>query len=338
MNCITFDPPVHHADLRITIDFNSFEVRSGNLFGGIKYLSHGIHLISFGFADSEDAARYGYWFEIGPEYEYYCIEFDQQSGLFKLVSVFDRAKFEEKSRKIHPFMVSYPQIEDLDSSWSSFTNYIHKDQIRGILNNNSGYMDSSMTSLEEIKWLRTKLNQQPSNDEPFFNYTVIKFKSSDAIRDDHKMEDFLDKSYYLNNKIIKRDYQGHLNRLFGELQFSFLSVLLFGNYGSSLQWHNLIELICFSSEVDANTIKRIDQCVSLQLKRLSDEHSILLNEDMWKRCFASSFHCNDLPRIKEAIEPFFLEIADKSNDGDDHDDEDDEYKPTVAGGVYYQRV
>lgn len=334
MSCVVFNPPVSNYDLQIAIDFSSFEVKAGNGFGGIKNLPEGIHVISFTSqtgANSSESIRYGYWFEVGTHSNNYYAQYDETEQIYKLMQEPDCEKYVEISHRFHSLMVNYPQIEEIDHTWLEFTEYVRMDQVSKILGSHPGYADSSMTTLEEIRWLNEKLKQGQKNDTPFFKYTTVKFKSRDAIRDDRKMEDFLDKSYYLNEKIVKREYQGHINRLLGELQMAFLNVILFGNYGSSLQWHNLIELVCFSSEVDRKTIERLDKCVAQQLHKLPEEYHTLINEDVWQRCLVKSFQSGSLTRTREAMQ----EVLPSIDSGFPSDEDDD--KPTIAGGVYYQR-
>lgn len=347
MNTILCSSDIPPVNLNVGIDQYSFEIKAGSPFKGIKNIPDGIHVIHFGTTSQEenDSIRYGYWFEYPGDYR---IHYDDKSETFKLIREMDHEKYDRMVERHHPFMVNYPKIEE-DALWVELTKYITWDQIKGTINAEPAYVDSSMTSFEESQLLRETLQKGHhdgghADDDKFFQYTKIKFKSRDAIRDHCKMEDFMDKSYYLNKVIIGRDFKGHIGRLIGELQFSFLNAMIYGNYGSSLQWHNIIELICLSSSVDSATIKSLDHILTLQLKNFPQEYvDVLLNENMWHKCLTDSYQSNNLPHTKRILEeriPSFFTSDDgieEDHDDDDDDDEDDEYKPTIAGGVYYCR-
>lgn len=109
-------------------------------------------------------------------------------------------------------------------------------------------------------------SNEEKNQERTLNFTMIKFKSKEAIRIGHEMNDFQDKSFYLNEIILKKYYDSSIDNLFGELQFAFLNTILFCNYASSLQWHNILELICFSKQVEQEKIDELDHILQVQIK------------------------------------------------------------------------
>lgn len=343
MNSILCSSSIPAVDFNVGIDQYSFEIKAGSTFSGIKNIPDGIHVIHFGSTSQEenDSIRYGYWFEYPSNYR---MHYDDKSEMFKLIREMDHDKYDRMVERYLPFMVNYPKIDE-DAMWIDLTKYITWDQIRSIINAEPAYVDSSMTSYEEIQLLRKTLpkSDYAADVDNSFQYTKIKFKSRDAIRDHCKMEDFMDKSYYLNKVIIGRDFKGHVGRLIGELQFSFLNAMIYGNYGSSLQWHNLIELICLSSSVDTTTIKRLDHILTLQLKNFPQEYvDVLLNENVWHKCLTDSYQSDSLPQTKKLLKeiiPSFLtsDGGIEDYDEDNSNEEEDEYEPTVAGGVYYCR-
>ena len=251
MNCVPFtSAPI---DVIIGIDQYSFNVKANQPFQGIKNIPTGhIHVIHFQHAD-DSSMRYGYWFDcsMGNFYVWY----NDSEGLFRMKEELDDAKFENI---VHDFeerqaMVSYPRIDE-DDTWYKLIEFVQVDKIREVVRqkeNQFFYVDSSMTTVQENELLKFSLQKAGSkmengdDEDPAdcLNYTITNFKSREAIRPGHEMEDFLDKSYYLNTVMLRGVFRNSYNNYFGELQFAFLNAMFFGNYGSSLQWHAMIELI-----------------------------------------------------------------------------------------------
>lgn len=340
MRAIIFGSKVQPRDVTIGIDQFSFEVKAGNPFCGVKNIPDGIHVIHFSSSDEEtECVRYGYWFE---ETKGRYLQFDQTSGAYSMLKESDDTKYDTMIEMHSHLMVSYPKIED--TNWSELTSCITYEQIQTFTSNEIPYVDSSMTTQEESRVLDGKLkNRDNQQSAPHFDYTNIQFKSHDAIRDTHRMEDYMDKSHYLNHVIVARSYKGHINRLLGELQFAFCNALLFGNYGSSLQWHSIVELVTFSTQVSTNLIKRLDSILALQLETLPDEYcATLINQEMWLRCLTVSHMSSKLPRTKRVYDNKFNSTSsDEDSESDHHlpniDSDEDEDEPTVVSGVYYVR-
>lgn len=312
-------------DIVVGIDSVTFELRKGQPFGGIKNIPPGIHVVHWG----DESMRYGYWFDTQQKY---CIRYTEA---FELVRVSDDDTYEKELASHWQFMVTYPEIKQ----WQQLAQYVSQEQVHNITGSALGYADSSMTTAEETELLNRTLAGSRSTasapvDEHKFHYQMVKFKSSQAIREDHKQEDFLDKSYYLNHVLLPQVYNHRFDRLLGEMQFAFLNAMVFGNYGSSMQWHTLIELICLSSRVSSDTMSRVDRVLSLQLASLQQEYvDFLLNPAVWDRVLNDSFQRGHLGLTREMLDrraPDLLEEVQR-------DDESDDFQPTVVGGVYYRQ-
>lgn len=370
------------VEVIIGIDLGSFHVKQSQPFKGIVNIPHinndSVHVIHFqhGLASENDnnGLRYGYWFSEGN----YYIKYNETEELYEIFREFDNNKYNLKMQEyLNRNMVSeYPRIEE-DNNWGIISDDISWTLVNKIVKNGDNdtmneqnrikYIDSSMTSLEENKVLQRTLNrgsnESKSNNlvhENIFCYTTIKFKSNDAIRSTHRMEDYNDKSYYLNTVIIQKYMNGKISQLIGELQFSFINSIIFGNYGSSLQWHNIIELLFQSSDVSVKIINKIDEIVSTQLTILPDEYKdILINEQLWETLLRGSFQGENVPRIRQKltelhiVEHINTKVIDDDQEeehGEYRDDEDesnnyyhninssdDEDGPTVVGGIYYNK-
>ncbi|CCD22319.1 U5 snRNP complex subunit AAR2 NDAI_0A01610 [Naumovozyma dairenensis CBS 421] len=364
MNIIFVSIPV---DVTIGLDHYSFEIKKDTPFKGIVDIPRGcLHTLHF---QQEDGMRYGYWLNNndtnGMNHRYY-VRYDADDELYRIHVEEDEIKYDNVVRdyKNRQLVQNYPKIVEEDV-WNRLTEYCSWDQIEVIFKNGREngdaisaykYVDSSMTSKEESTLLRETLQRdvgdltRACNDkEQHLHYTDIKFKSREAIRPHHEWEDFNDKSYYLNEVILKRrPFNSSFERLLGELQITFLNLIIFGNYGSSLQWHSIIELIMMSSQVSEHHIKRLDELLSLQLETLPEGYiDIFINMGMWNRCLTSSFHNELLPKTKQLFEKMIKEeecnsdieyFDDNETEKENQnlgDSEEDEYKPTVVGGVYY---
>ncbi|KAH3902590.1 U5 snRNP complex subunit AAR2 SCDLUD_000170 [Saccharomycodes ludwigii] len=172
------------------------------------------------------------------------------------------------------------------------------------------YCDSYMCSIEEYKRLESKIDLRQTsahnkatkglkndvNNKVYpgtVDYTLINFKSKDAIRNKMEMCDYLDKSYYLK-KLMNVDNN---NNLLGEFQICFIHVIMLGNYASSLQWHNIIELIMKSKDVfdgNLNYITMFLEIFMVQLKSLPQEYKEnLINIQCLKKCFIENEYINE---------------------------------------------
>lgn len=346
-------------EVTIGIDQYSFNVEANQPFQGIKDIPiDNVHVIHFQHAD-DSSMRYGYWFD-GKIGNYY-IQYDSDDGIYKMVEEQNHSKFENTVRdyKERQMMVSYPKIDE-DDTWCNLTEFVRMDKIRELISqgeNKFSYVDSSMTTVQENELLKSSLqkagstmeNENEDESAHCFDYTMTKFKSREAIRPGHEMEDFLDKSYYFNTVILQGVFQNSFKAYFGELQFAFLNAMFFGNYGSSLQWHAMVELICSSSSVPNIMLNKLDELLYFQIKTLPEQYSdILLNERVWNTCLYSSFQKKNLLSTKGIMEKKYPHLVgqdddddlisnDSGNDLGEVPDEDDEYKPTIAGGVYYQK-
>lgn len=346
MGAILFSSDVLKFDVTVGIDQFSFEVKAGNPFCGVKNLPDGLHVIhiSTSFKDDGDAMRYGYWFE---QSRGLYMRYDEESEMYQMFRESDEAKYERMLQLGSHLMVGYPKLDE--TNWHELTGFISYGQIETILDAKYHYVDSSMTAGEESRVLNETLGIA-SDSAQHFKYTEIHFKSPEAIRPNHQMEDYNDKSYYLNHVIVARQLKGHINRLLGELQFAFCNAMLFANYGSSLQWHSIIELVTFSSKLSPTFVDLFDKVLALQLQTLPPEYAeTLMNREMWEKCLTRSHQSSRLKLTKKAYKSKFdldeendecdpsLETDTLPNIDSDYDDDTDENKPSVASGVYYVR-
>ncbi|SCU95193.1 LAME_0F11122g1_1 [Lachancea meyersii CBS 8951] len=345
------------------IDLYSFEVQPGQVFHGFKNIPREpqVHVVHF--QHSADGMRYGYYVE-SQSTKYLQFDYSAAQELFvprALESAQDKTDAYNKFRELNPLMVPYPSIDEGDS-WQALTNFIKMLDVRYIAGSSEQcvYMDSVITTEEEEGILSRALakNRGTAHDTgstrqtPALNYTSIVFKSKDALRDDFKMQDFFDKSYYLNDVILPRYHHNSIFSLFGELQCAFLNAMMFGNYGSSLQWHNIVELIASSSAVSEPAILQLDSILAQQFGLIPEFYAdTLLNEEAWVRILGSSHHGSALSRTRCAVCKLWPHLDENdANVGDDiydvddihdvddaqNDDDDDDDGPVVVEQVIYR--
>lgn len=348
------------TDLIIGIDFYSFNLSKNHPFHGIKNipLESNFHIIYF--QHNDNGMRYGYWFT--KDFDSYIVfHYDPVSELYEpvLISGEDgKQNKEARLRSCSHLMLSYPDGERSEI-WITLTCYMKWHDILYWVDESSpdspfAYVDSSITTSEENSMLYKTMRNQSNTSrqivaperEPVLKYTPICFKSPEAIRFSHKTSDYLDKSWYLNHVILTRYHYNSYYSLLGELQFSFLNALLFSNYGSSLQWHNIIELLCRSTDLKPTELGPLDLLLAAQLKILPFEYTeTLLNVKVWVTCMFPTnstlpYHVKSLPLTLEAIEKILPDEAFDSIENNSlhstNSDTDDEFQPVVANKVCYR--
>ncbi|SCU97884.1 LADA_0H09032g1_1 [Lachancea dasiensis] len=348
------------------IDLYSFDVKPNQPFHGFKKVPRDPRFHIVHFQHSTVGVRYGYYFE-ADKLEYLQFEYDRTQELYKprsLETEEARRDGYNKFQQLHPLMVPYPSVDEGDS-WFEITKFVKMLDVKYIAgcSGHFVYMDSAVTTEEEKGILRkalakgrhtggTGLGGPVPQEELSLNYSAIVFKSKDAIRPEHKMQDFLDKSYYLNEVILPRHHHSSIYSLFGELQWAFLNALMFGNYASSLQWHNIVELLAFSSRIKTVLLAELDALLAAQLASLPSFYvDTLLNEDVWVRVLHDSHHSTELPNTGNAIRKLWPHLGEVDSEPDallssfdrpyafQHDGDDDsgdENGPVVAERVIYR--
>lgn len=351
----------------VGIDFNHFPLRVKQEFHGFKGIptdeQSAIHVIHF--QHRETGVRYGYWF-FSKESESIRFSYDIEREIMVPAEIGADSTHHRRFQECQHLMLDYPKDENYDD-WIVLTNQIRWKEVTHWCENVAWnkalpYVDSSMTTMEENRLLQktvmsgSKPNAKqgtilvPSN-EPTLRYTPIKFKSNEAIRSAHKMEDFLDKSWYLCNQILPKYHYQNLHSLFGELQFCFLNSMLFANYGSSLQWHSILELLAFSTCLAhdpkyKDIVPTLDALLALQTTRIPEEYvEFLLNEDLLVRILTMSPIQSLLPLWRRQVEDRHLLHTDHVTTQDSlqaehgrYSDTDNEDGPVVVSRtVYYDR-
>ncbi|SCU80448.1 LAMI_0B02432g1_1 [Lachancea mirantina] len=333
------------------VDQASFELNAEKAFHGIKNVPSEPELHVIHFQSSENGVRYGYWFQ-SKSSDFVELNYDAGQEIYvprTLNKDEERRDAENKFGALQAFMMPFPQIDE-ENSWHELTKYIKwRDVQYGAgCSGEFAYVDSSITTSEEnlklFKTLRRRVDTSKADivapvSEAVLNYTPVVFKSLEALRPDHKMEDFFDKSWYLSNIILPKYHNSSMYSLLGEFQWAFLNAIFFGNYGSSLQWHNIIELICFSSKANVQLVQTFDETLSRQLRVFPEVYfDVLISGSVWRKCLLESPQKDQLSQTLKVIEERFPELisgnaSDSENDSTDSTDED---APVIVEKITYR--
>lgn len=337
-------------EVDIGINHFSFHVKAGQPFGGIHSISSGSTEVDILHFQSNDGMRYGYW--LSPGFRYYC-QYNSETELYEVLEDPDESRYCSKFRELQQkqLLVQYPKVDENDT-WTELTRYINWRTVSRVYNlpnkQHKAFMDSSMSTVEEAERLKDRL---PDSKFPVLEYTRINFKSREAIRSDHVMHDFHNRSYYLFEVILPRMFQGSIYHYFSELQVSYLNTVLFANYGSSMQWHNLVELLLTSESF--NQYSLLDELLLAEFQNFPEEYiSTLINAECWTRLIAHHHHHHtNLPQLANYFKQNpLLPFQPPSDDNDDEEidpyqsgdsigmnatSEDDD-GPAIISGVYHQ--
>ncbi|CDO95024.1 unnamed protein product [Kluyveromyces dobzhanskii CBS 2104] len=344
------------AGTTVGVDLNHFQLPASKPFHGFKYLpkynGNTIHILHF--QSDETGIRYGYW--INSEHHRYAVfQYDPVRELMVPQPDVSNEEATYRFEQCQHLMIEYPENEDSEQ-WKQLVEFIRWKEVRvwceSEYNHESYvYVDSSMTSTEEANILQKRIGDTQQSmilaptTECTLGYTPIRFKHPDSMRPEFKMHDFLDKSWYLTHVILTRYHYSNMTSLFGELQFSYLNSIIFANYGSSLQWHNIIELICFSDclaeQKYGQVMGKLDSLLCVQMNRLPEEYEdFLINTQLMQSCVKNS--TVPLPAWKKLAKEKFLgeteseaEAADPDVEYEAASSDEDEYAPTVASQLIY---
>jgi len=236
----------------VTLDHLAFT--STRNFRGIKYISPGIHLLTYGFDTSELGMRNGFFF-LGRAGDVLAWKWDMNTEqLERIHEQLQEKELQESNysmrsislttglQSIHPFLtpVSPDDPEESNTTWSDLTSYITPDLLNRVLPPDWSLTSQTASTNDDA----AELSDLPSSKaEAILNFTPINLKRT---FDPHavgreRTEQMLDKSWYLNSLIQQLPDE---LALLGELQLSFLTVLYMNNFSGFETWKKLFTLFC----------------------------------------------------------------------------------------------
>ncbi|CAG8484666.1 12093_t:CDS:2 [Dentiscutata erythropus] len=201
--------------LEFGIDYNSWQI--GPRFKGVKLIPPGLHFVYYSTSDKSGT-----------------------SGLRKDIKKNDETDPEQNERlksdmrQFDSFLGVYPLTPPTDwKKWVNLTNYITPSLISRILPNEGRMNNVSSSTVDEDELLNIKGSSK-------FYEDIILFAKFD-----------LKKSWRpgaIGQEITKYSQDKNHKELLGELQLSFVCLLIGQNFAGFTQWKNLVQLICMCKE------------------------------------------------------------------------------------------
>jgi A1 cistron-splicing factor AAR2 len=245
-------------DWIVGIDLQFFNTNS--ILRGIKLIPDGVHIVHF--AKDQASIRSGFYIN-ATESQVVILQWDSSSEKMLVneeIGELNVSKELSKLPEYYPYMINYPK----DEYWDNLTEYISWKQLEYILPKNQ-YIDSVITSTDENNLLMETLKKSAKNrnlaNDPIVNSIIdqsdeeIKYSLIDlneTIRpnstSEEKTKDALDKSWFLEQMLIK-NYSSNYRLLLSEFQLSFLNMIIFANYSSSIQWLKILRILLNCAEI-----------------------------------------------------------------------------------------
>lgn len=196
--------------------------------------------------------NYGYIFK---NIKYAKLSFNLETEAYCMEELKDLARIAFRFKEQILQMVDYKNDLQRDKihDWFILTRYLNVVPIatlkESILTKSSHcdaiYVDTHMVSEQDMEIIQKHSGSKGiGTSDVSLNLTPINFKSKDAIRKGHEMEDFLDSTNYLKSIIQHHKNSNEMPiNIMQELQLSFILGFSLANYSGFMQWHRLLELL-----------------------------------------------------------------------------------------------
>jgi A1 cistron-splicing factor AAR2 len=151
-------------------------------------------------------------------------------------------------RQYDQFLGPYPLSPPTNwQKWNHLTNFITPRLIPIILPNEGKVTNASSSTVDEEELL--KINDLKYGESDTILFTKFNFKKSwrPGATGQEVTKYSQDKSWLLC-ELLREVYGNDYKELLGELQLSFVCLLIAENYAGLVQWKNLVQLICSCQE------------------------------------------------------------------------------------------
>ncbi|CAH1759938.1 23345_t:CDS:2 [Entrophospora sp. SA101] len=229
--------------LEFGIDHNSW--KTGPKFMGVKLIPPGLHFVYYSTSDKSGSSglRSGF-FKFYEYKEVFIVEWDYIIEDIKFEDELDNDQNERLKSG------AYPLVPPTNwQKWRNLTNYITPRLISMILTNKGRVTNTASSTVdeEELQQIDNISRFEKENDKILF--TKIDFKRSwrPGAVGMEVTKYSQDKSWLLIN-LLQKVYNNDYKEVLGELQLSFVCLLMAQNYAGLIQWKNIVQLICSSKE------------------------------------------------------------------------------------------
>lgn len=336
-------------DWLVGVDLQFFN--TNRILKGIKLIPDGIHILHF--AKDQSSIRHGFYIN-AKEGDVVICYWDAENEKILVddeIGELNISKEMSKLSEYYSFMISYPS----DPDWKSLTRYINFGQVNYILPRGK-WIDSVLTSTDENNLLLDALHKSAESrnitNDPIVNsiidqsdeeikYTLIDLNKTIRPNGEpgEKTKDSLDKSWFFN-QLLSSGYNSNEDMLLSEFQQSFLNMVIFANYSSSIQWVKFIKIVLNCKEIVSERVLFFEKFLDVlyvQFQKFQVEYmDEFISEDFLDTTISEfEYTIKEKPLrslIKKIIDLKYLlqEKFSISIRGLNEDDEDEEEAPVIV--------
>ncbi|CAG8676543.1 2159_t:CDS:2 [Cetraspora pellucida] len=240
--------------LEFGIDYNSWQ--TGPRFKGVKLIPPGLHFVYYSTSDKSGTSglRSGF-FKFYESKEVVIKYWDPQIEDVKKDDETDSEQIEHLKldmREFDPFLGTYPLTPSTDwKKWVNLTNYITYPLISRILPNEGKMNNVSSSTVDEDELLNIKGSSKFQEDIILFTKFDLKKSWRTGAVGEEITKYSQDKSWLLCELLTSIYKNGKFyvcQAILGELQLSFVCLLIGQNFAGFTQWKNLVQLVCLCKE------------------------------------------------------------------------------------------
>lgn len=242
-------------NLEFGIDYNAWTI--GPLFKGVKLIPPGLHFIYFSTTSKEgvQGIRTGFFHffesqeilvrEWNPKIEDLRDETDLDPNQVERL----RSNIREFDRNMGPYPLDPPTYFQ---RWKALTGHITSSLVRRVLPNNGkvSHLPDKSPDLPNSTNVKEKRLGKEIEKEEGMEFTKFDIRKSfpDGASGDEITRWSLDKSWLLRD-LLQRVYHNDHKIMLGELQLSFVCLLMAQNFSGFNQWKQLVQLLCSCPEM-----------------------------------------------------------------------------------------
>ncbi|RHZ74108.1 hypothetical protein Glove_227g17 [Diversispora epigaea] len=232
--------------LEFGIDYNTWEI--GPKFKGIKFIPPGLHFVYYSTKDifgGISGLRNGF-FKFYESKEVLIKEWDTSKEDLK-EDPEQNEVIKSDMREWDQYLGPYPLTPPTNwKKWVQLTNLITPWLINKVFPHKGKVSNASSSTVDEEELQNIGTNFGEENTIMFTKFDIKKSWRPGAVGQEVTKYS-QDKSWLLED-LLERIYKHDYKELLGELQLSFVCLLMAQNFAGFYQWKNIVQLICSSKE------------------------------------------------------------------------------------------